>query len=78
MIKTPEISEHVIIAGNNLHAAKVKILREALYGLNKDEQGGTIMSAIKKTMTGMVPAHDEDYNNLRTILHALEKIGVPP
>jgi phosphonate transport system substrate-binding protein len=78
LMKTPEISEHLIIAGNNLHAAKVKVLREALYGLKKDEQGGNIMSAIKKTMTGMVPASDEDYDNLRTILYALEKIGVRP
>ncbi len=76
--KTPEISEHLFIARKNLQSAKIKALREALYGLNKDEQGGTIMSAIKKTMTGMVPANDKDYNNLRTILNTLKKIGVQP
>ena len=78
LMKTPEISEHLFIAGTSLSPPKVKVFRQALYDLKEDERGRNIMSAIKTSMTGMVPAHDDDYNNLRTILHTLEKIGVRP
>jgi phosphonate transport system substrate-binding protein len=78
LMKTPKISEHLFIARKNLPPEKVKLLREALFALKNDESGRIIMSSIKSSMTGMVPASDEDYNNLRTILQTLEKTGIKP
>ena len=76
--KTPKISEHIFITGKNLPPGKVKLLRKALLDLKNDERGRSIMSSIKPSMTAMVPASDEDYNNLRTILQTLEKTGIKP
>ena len=78
LMKTPKISEHLFITGKNLPPGKIKLLRKAMFDLKNDEWGRIIMSSIKSSMTGMVPASDEDYNNLRTILQTLEKIGIKP
>ncbi len=72
---TPEISEHVFVASNTLPSQKVHALREALYHLKDDKEGKVIMFSIKNSMTGMVPANDEDYDNLRIILQTPEKAG---
>jgi phosphonate transport system substrate-binding protein len=76
--RTLEISEHVFVASSRLPPEKVRAMREALYGLRDTEEGRAIMSGIKKDMTGMAPASDGDYDNLRTILRTLEKLGVKP
>jgi len=73
---TPPISGHLFVASSELRPKTVQALRKALYHLKHDEQGRTIMSAIKNNMTGMVPASDQDYDNLRTMLQVLKKLGV--
>jgi len=75
LVRTPELSEHVFVASNRLSPEKVKKLRDALYFLRDKEEGQDSMTSIKNTITGMVPVKDEDYDNLRDILHALKKIG---
>ncbi len=75
LVRTPELSEHVFVASNRLSPEKVKKLRDALYFLRDKEEGQDSMKSIKNTITGMVPVKDEDYDNLRDILHALKKIG---
>jgi phosphonate transport system substrate-binding protein len=78
LMKTPKISEHLFITRKNLPAGKVELLRKALFDLKEDERGRIIMASIKSSMTGMVHASDEDYNNLRIILQTLEKTGIKP
>lgn len=75
LARTPELSEHLFVASNRLSPEKVQKLRDALQSLSDKEEGRNIMTSIKKTITGMVPVKDGDYDNLRDILHVLEKIG---
>lgn len=76
--KTPPISEHLFVAASTLSETMIERLRQALYTLKDDPDGRLIMENIKEEMTGMVPVHDHDYNNLREILHALENQGIVP
>ena len=71
------LSEHLIVARGDLGPALIKALRDALYSLRDSARGLEIMGGIKKTMTGMVPARDADYDNLRVILRNLEEQPVP-
>lgn len=73
---TPPISEHVFVTSSSFSEKTAKTLRNALLQLNTDKEGLAIMRRIHKNMTGMSPASDKDYDNLRTILRGLEKIGV--
>lgn len=73
---TPLIPEHLFVARGTLPESMVQSLRQSLYKLNEDPKGHTILSAIKATVTGMVPASDADYDDLRRILEILRKAGV--
>jgi len=75
---TPAISEHVFVTGSHLPKETVIALREALLQLKDDKEGKAIMLRIQENLTGIVPAVDGDYHNLRTIMKKLEKIGVQP
>jgi phosphonate transport system substrate-binding protein len=74
--KTPSISEHVFVARKTLSPKIINKLNTALQGLRNTEGGHEIMSSIKPDLSGMAKAKDSDYNNLRTILRQLEKMGV--
>ncbi|MBI5099776.1 MAG: phosphate/phosphite/phosphonate ABC transporter substrate-binding protein [Nitrospirae bacterium] len=76
LARTPEISEHVFVTSNAFPPQKARVLREALYHLKDDEKGRVILSTLRDFLTGMAPAVDEDYDNLRVILQRLEKEGV--
>lgn len=73
---TPPISEHVFVTSSSFPKKTAKTLRDALFQLKNDKEGIAIMKRIHKNMTGMSPASDKDYDNLRAILKGLEKIGV--
>jgi len=75
---TPPVSEHLFVASGALPAAEVDALRDGLQRLKNDTVGGTIMRAMKPTLTALVPVVDEDYDNLRTILHELKESGAGP
>lgn len=72
IISTPSVSEHVLVARSNLPMPVIDQIRSALYSLKDSAPGREIMRAITKTMSGMVPASDADYDNLRTILRSLD------
>jgi len=76
LAETPPISEHLLVARADLPAPLVAALRKALYGLRDDPSGAAVMEAIKPGVTGMIPARDEDYANLRSILATLSAQGV--
>lgn len=65
LAKSPAIAEHLFVAGNKLPDATVDKLRRAMLNL-KDHN---ILSSIKKTVTGLAPVTDGDYEELRRILH---------
>ncbi len=76
LAKSPSLSEHLFVARSTLPSATVEALRTALYHLGDDSHGKASMTAIKKQVTGLVPASDGDYDNLRSILDGLDKAGV--
>lgn len=73
---TPRLSEHLFVARANMPSEQLAAIRKAMLSLHQQPNGINILHAIKKTMTGMVPANDSDYNNLRQILEELASIGV--
>lgn len=72
LVKLPEVSEHLFVTRSDLPATQVKLLRQALLQLKSTTDGATIMRAIHKGMTAMVPVADIDYDNLRTMQRVLE------
>ncbi|MGE5894133.1 MAG: phosphate/phosphite/phosphonate ABC transporter substrate-binding protein [bacterium] len=78
LVWTPPVSHHLFVASSTLPKRTIGALREAMYRLREEKDGPAILSGIEKGATGMVPAVDGDYENLRVILRALEKAGVQP
>ena len=73
---TPPVSEHLFVARATLPRETIDATRQALYQMRETDEGRAIMRGIKPSMTGMVPAVDSDYDDLRAILKALEQLGV--
>jgi phosphonate transport system substrate-binding protein len=69
---TPKISEHIFVVRSSLPKKTINELKNALLSLRNEPDSKSIMSSIKNNMTAMVPARDEDYNNLRNILNTVE------
>ncbi len=78
LARTQEIPEHLFVASNKLPAKKVRALKKALYHLKDTIRGKVILSILRDSTTGISPAADRDYDNLRIILQQLEKEGVTP
>ena len=75
---TPALSEHLFVTSSRLPKQTVTALREALAALADSKEGRDILKGINVKATGLVPVADSDYDNLRTILGKLEKLGAPP
>jgi len=75
---SPELSEHVFVTSSVLPKQTVDALRSALSALAGSEDGRTALKRINDRATGLVPVEDRDYDNLRTIIRALRKLGVEP
>ncbi|RJQ17704.1 MAG: phosphate/phosphite/phosphonate ABC transporter substrate-binding protein [Nitrospiraceae bacterium] len=75
---TPPISEHVFVTSSLLPKETVRILQEALLRLKDDKEGKEILLRMQGNLTGLVPAVNGDYDNLRVILQKLKKIGIQP
>lgn len=69
---SPAFSDHVFVTRATLPADTVQTLRAALLRLKALPEGAAIMQSIKKDMTALIPAADNDYDNLRTVVKALE------
>lgn len=69
---SPPISEHLFVASKKIPPGTVKKLRQALFAL-KDQD---ILSPIKPSLTGIVPAEDQNYSSLRAILKKFNKLQV--
>jgi len=73
---TPALSEHLFVAGNHLSKKLITNIKHIFLNMKKHPDGLKAMKSIKKKMTGMVPATDADYNNLREILGTLKKHNI--
>jgi phosphonate transport system substrate-binding protein len=69
--KSEPFSEHVFVARADAEPAFLKAVTRALYGLSGTPKGRAILSGLKKGVTGMVPAQDQDYDNLRNVINSL-------
>jgi phosphonate transport system substrate-binding protein len=76
LARTPPISELLFVASNTLPAGMVAAIRQYLLELGESPRGLEILTGIQHNITGLVPAADEDYHELRTIMQELEKAGV--
>ena len=73
--RTPRIAEHLFVASHKIPADMVIAIREAMLDLNSFEVGGHVLLPIKSEITGLVPASDHDYDNLRRMTRTLEATG---
>jgi phosphonate transport system substrate-binding protein len=73
---SPEVSEHLFVASSALPKETIRGLIDALSRLWGSEDGQRILRGVNDHATGMVTVEDGDYDNLRTILRALKKVGV--
>lgn len=72
LAKSAAVSEHLLVVRPNMPRDQVEKLRQALLTLKAQPKGGQIMTSITKGMTAFVPVVDSDYDNLRTLMQALE------
>lgn len=63
LVKSPPIPKHLFLAGKKLPVPLVKVLRKALWQL-KDP---AVLTPIQKSVTGMAPATDQDYDGTRRL-----------
>lgn len=73
--RTPRIAEHLFVASHKIPADLVIAIREAMFDLNSFKVGGHVLLPIKSEITGLVPASDHDYDNLRRMIRTLEATG---
>jgi phosphonate transport system substrate-binding protein len=76
MAVTPRISEHLFVAAATVPPETVATLRRSLQELGESPAGLEILTRIQHDVTGLVPATNEDYDELRTIIQKLAEQGV--
>ena len=76
LAKTPPISEHVFVASTKLPEETVQTIRKTMYELKNSARGRAVMAPIKDHLTGMVPAEDSEYNEIRKMIKVLTKAGI--
>jgi phosphonate transport system substrate-binding protein len=72
---TPSVSEHLFVASKAMSAAELDELRQLFFGLDDSAPGRKVLRSIKRTLTGMGPVSDADYDNLRAIINSLRESG---
>ncbi len=75
---TPAVAGHVFVARPDLPQETIEELRSALFHLKDTPYGPIILRAVKPSVTGLVPAHDEDFDSLRRMLKILSRQGIIP
>ncbi len=78
LARTPAITNHVFVARTDMSQKTIKELRYAFLHLQNTPFGPTILRAIKPSVTGLVPAQDEEFDGLRRIIKILSQQGIIP
>lgn len=73
---TPPLPHYVFVALSALPPETVQAVRAALYHLKDTATGRSILRGLEEHVTGMAPAQDTDYDNLREILGSLKSLGI--
>lgn len=73
---TPPVSEHLIVVSDKLPQKAVEALKDELCHLKVTAEEQSVLQSIKGTLTGFVPATNEDYDNLRSIMRVLSPADV--
>ena len=69
---TPEISEHPFVAGNNLDGEIFTKIKRIMLAIETPKDVQTLLQPIKKSVSGLSDVSDSSYDNLRTILKAVQ------
>ncbi|MDM8561413.1 hypothetical protein QUF82_21485 [Thiotrichales bacterium HSG14] len=75
MTWTLPITVHIFVATQRFPSHKLDKLRTLFLNLNNHSKGKTILTSIKKSITGVSKVKDEDYDELRHILQTLEQLA---
>ena len=67
---SPPVSEHLFVARKDIPQATIDILRQAMFQL----EDKTILTSIKKSVTGLAPVKKEDYYYLISVRQQLNKL----
>jgi len=73
--KSAPFSEHLFVTRSDASPFFIEAVKNALYRLSASPEGRAILSGLKRGITGMVPAQDADYDNLREVLKTLGDLG---
>ena len=65
---TPKISEHLFVTSSTLPKDKIKTLRNVMLNMQKSKKGLSALHEIKSSITRLVKADNNDYENLRKII----------
>ncbi len=77
LAKSPPIPEHLFVMRSSLSAPLVNQTRALLLTLKDRPEGKAVLTAIKKTVTGLAPVRDQDYDILRQILSTVPDTTSP-
>ncbi|MEG3638042.1 phosphate/phosphite/phosphonate ABC transporter substrate-binding protein [Magnetococcus sp. PR-3] len=76
LASTPEISEHLFAARNNLDPELMEQIRQAMFKMSQNQQGAEILAGIKKHLTALVPVRKQNYDQLADLLNDLADAGI--
>lgn len=72
---TPSVSEHLFVAAKAMPEPEIEELRQLFFGLDDSAPGRKVLRSIKRSLTGMGPVKDADYDGLREIIATLRESG---
>jgi len=72
LAKSPPVAEHLFLTRSNLPAPLVQRLRSLFLAVNSSPRKQEILSAIKATATGFIPAAPQDYDSLDELMRAID------
>lgn len=75
---TPPVAPYLFVSRRGLPDTTVEALRAAFLQVRDDKYGQLILRAVDPSLTGLVAGQDEDYDELRAMLHTLAQAGVAP
>jgi len=73
---TPYISTHLFIANSTMKKEKIEQIQKLLLTVHQQPEGRTILNKIKKGTTRIIPAHIEEYVELRKLISP-QKASMP-
>jgi phosphonate transport system substrate-binding protein len=73
LARSPPVPEHLFLARSDLPEELIAQIRFHLLALNDDPRGPTILNSIRESITGLLPAVDQDYDSLRELMNFISQ-----